>query len=168
MREKISIKKILVLGIFILLGSFWFCLSLVQADIAGRENCSWNQVNYGHDDSNDLGCMGYWINGYDDNFNYICFGNKVIAGVCSHHNNGKEDRKFNFYCCQVNSATRINGSWNQVDYGHGISNDLGCMGYWINGYDDEFTYICPGNKVIAGVCSLIIVVEKTENLIFIV
>jgi len=126
---------------------------VVIIPIAERENCSWNQVDYGHGISNGLGCTGYWINNYDKDMNYICPGNKVIAGVCSHHNSGKEDRKFNFYCCQINNATRINGSWNQVDYGHGISNGLGCTGYWINGYDDEFTYICPGNKVIAGVCS---------------
>jgi hypothetical protein len=30
---------------------------------------------------------------------YICPGNGFIAGLSSYHDNGKEDRRWKFYCC---------------------------------------------------------------------
>jgi len=44
----------------------------------------------------------YWtgyVNGWDAAHTTVCGGQRVIAGVSSYHDNGKEDRRFNYYCC---------------------------------------------------------------------
>ena len=46
-----------------------------------------------------------WVNGWQDEFTYEPLDvNEVIAGVHSKHNNHYEDRKFDFYCCDIQST----------------------------------------------------------------
>jgi len=45
-----------------------------------------------------------WVNGWQDEFTYECDVNEVITGVHSKHSNHHEDRKFDFYCCDVDIA----------------------------------------------------------------
>ena len=48
------------------------------------------------------GCVwtGY-VNNYNATFTYTCPANAVLAGVGSIHDNGNEDRRFRFLCCNI-------------------------------------------------------------------
>lgn len=48
-------------------------------------NCTWS---------------GY-VNNFDAVVNYTCPGDKVLKGVYSTHDNGREDRRFNYQCCSM-------------------------------------------------------------------
>ena len=54
----------------------------------------------GHDASlKDCSWSGY-VNKFDEPFAYMCRKNAVMTGVESYHDNDKEDRRWNFQCCQ--------------------------------------------------------------------
>jgi hypothetical protein len=40
-----------------------------------------------------------FVNDWDAVMNYVCPDNRFMAGMYSEHNNGREDRRFQFYCC---------------------------------------------------------------------
>jgi len=42
-----------------------------------------------------------WVNSYDGGVNYNCPNNGVINAIHSRHDNGKEDRQWDFRCCNV-------------------------------------------------------------------
>ena len=42
-----------------------------------------------------------WVNSYDGLMNYVCPGDKMIGGAYSVHSSHKEDRMFQFYCCDM-------------------------------------------------------------------
>ena len=44
-----------------------------------------------------------YVNSWDSQVNFRCRQNYFIAGVRSYHDNGKEDRRFDFTCCRVNN-----------------------------------------------------------------
>ncbi|KAK6963285.1 strain EAF dermatopontin 3 [Biomphalaria glabrata] len=46
-----------------------------------------------------------YVNDFDGPLVYTCPGNKVMVGVHSYHNNRREDRRFGFYCCDVQGST---------------------------------------------------------------
>ena len=78
-----------------------------------------------------------WVNGWQDEFTYECDVNKVITGVHSKHSNFYEDRRFDFKHCKLDSVKTTEGFWSG----------------WVNDYDEEFTYICPENRIITGIHS---------------
>ena len=46
----------------------------------------------------------YW-NGWDAHFARSCPSPRVMVGVESYHDNGREDRRFRFKCCELSVAT---------------------------------------------------------------
>jgi len=73
-----------------------------------------------------------YVNSMRKYFDWQCPHGKVMAGVESYHQNGKEDREFNFLCCRVRG---------------GLSH-CGQSGY-VNNYDKEVNY-GSGGKFITG------------------
>merc|ERR1712098_225824 len=79
----------------------------------------------------DQACVwtGY-VNGWDEMLTYSCPSGKVITGMDSIHNNGKEDRLFKFRCCALRRTYR--------------SCPKNCyMTSWINGWDARMNYYVP-------------------------
>ena len=47
------------------------------------------------------GCTWTTYNDWDGVVNFACPNNGVVSAVYSYHDNGKEDRRFRYYCCQL-------------------------------------------------------------------
>merc|ERR1712033_19812 len=47
-----------------------------------------------------------WVNSWDGILSYTCPAGKVITGMYSQHDNGREDRLFKFKCCSVYSERK--------------------------------------------------------------
>ncbi|XP_018419433.1 PREDICTED: hemagglutinin/amebocyte aggregation factor-like [Nanorana parkeri] len=76
-----------------------------------------------------------WVNAYDQPLTFQCQQRQSISMVISIHDNGREDRMWDFSCKNTfNSATC---TWS---------------GY-VNNFDQEFSYTCPFGSVITGVDS---------------
>merc|ERR1712109_290154 len=41
-----------------------------------------------------------YVNDFDQLFEFQCVNDHVITGISSYHDNGKEDRRYKFQCCQ--------------------------------------------------------------------
>ena len=80
--------------------------------------------------------MGY-ANEWDRPMNFMCPANKYIAGVESHHDNGREDRRWRFTCCAIQN--RITASCHQTGY--------------VNDYDAPMNFQANHGEVITGVYS---------------
>ncbi|KAM9311499.1 hemagglutinin/amebocyte aggregation factor-like [Gastrophryne carolinensis] len=74
-----------------------------------------------------------WVNDYDQPFYYSCPGHQSISMIISIHDNGREDRVWDFSCKDT------------------FSSPASCFwtGY-INEFDQEFNYVCPFGSVLAG------------------
>jgi len=48
-----------------------------------------------------------WVNGWDAMLSFTCGAGQVITGMNSYHDNGREDRRFQFKCCSVYSERRV-------------------------------------------------------------
>lgn len=46
-----------------------------------------------------------WVNDYDKPFTFTCPSHQSINRVVSHHDNGAEDRKFDFQCTKYTEGT---------------------------------------------------------------
>ncbi len=109
--------------------NFQCCDIKVDNNIVRRKSCSWSgQVNY-----------------YDALINYTCPNNTLKAGHFSVHDNGTEDRLYEFYCCEYGSASQKILTENcQV-----LPN-----GAWANNWDQPVNFTCPANKVRTGEISV--------------
>merc|ERR1711893_293297 len=83
------------------------------------------------------GCSwsGY-VNSWDGVLDYTCPGSGVIAGTSSNHDNGKEDRRFKFLCCNINKA---------LSHCHFTER----INYW----DEAFDYRAPSGYALTGLWS---------------
>jgi len=52
-------------------------------------------------------CTSAWVNGWDEDINVVLDSNKVIAGVASYHDNGKEDRRFYLVVCTLSPRCSV-------------------------------------------------------------
>lgn len=76
-----------------------------------------------------------WANTYDQPLNFECPAGQSITRTESRHNNFYEDREFAFGCSYAPKMTPlVNCAW--TDY--------------VNNYDGDMNYICPGNGVMKG------------------
>lgn len=76
-----------------------------------------------------------YLNNYDKYVSYTCPNNKIMAGVKSIHSNSKEDRNFNFRCCEAKAAGT------KLTYVDKIASN------YINNYDALVNYSCPDERV---------------------
>jgi hypothetical protein len=149
-----------------------------------------------------LSSSGY-VNNWDQTFSYNCPGQKALCGEQSYHNNGTEDRRHSFKCCDVKVDNQIlnrksctsSGQVNEFDrllnfscpknslaVGHWSSHDNGtedriydfkCCDYgsasqqvktencellpngaWANNWDQPVNFTCPAGKVKIGELSV--------------
>jgi hypothetical protein len=104
--------------------SFKCCDLKVDNQIVPRKSCSWTGI----------------INEYDRLINFECPRGEVLAGHWSHHDNGTEDRIYNFYCCDYGSSSQKMKITNC---------DFTTTG-WANYWDQLVNQTCPGDKVRIG------------------
>merc|ERR1711934_131313 len=79
-----------------------------------------------------------YVNDFDALFEYQCPNDKIITGVSSYHDNGKEDRRYKFNCCQPGTL---------VTYHCQYTN-------YVNSYDHILSYRVPDGMVMKGVNSV--------------
>jgi len=93
----------------------------------------------------DQACVwtGY-VNGWDEMLTYSCPSGKVITGMDSIHNNGKEDRLFKFRCCALRRTYR---SCPNGRFGSACQHTCRC---WGNKACNKYTGACPYNKCAPG------------------
>ena len=78
-----------------------------------------------------------WQNDYDQPLMFQCPANKVLTGVESVHDNGREDRRWKFQCCDAN------GYYTRNCY---LTN-------WINNWDASMDHAVPSPRVLTGAYS---------------
>lgn len=80
----------------------------------------------------------YWshYNAWDSRVHQVCHYGGFIAGVHSYHDNGKEDRKYSFKCCNRKNRVRIS--------------DCHWTGYQ-NNWDRELHYYVPRYYYLRGI-----------------
>ncbi|XP_064641305.1 hemagglutinin/amebocyte aggregation factor-like [Lineus longissimus] len=74
---------------------------------------------------------------YDQPLRHECGNSEVLAGMRGQHDNGKEDRRWQFMCRPI-SGPLINCRW---------------TGFWINDWDDHMDYSIPATYVLNGLYS---------------
>merc|ERR1739838_1186348 len=77
-----------------------------------------------------------YINNWDGGMHWATGGHHYVSGLLSHHNNGREDRRFRPLVTSIGSSQ------------HGLS-----LSNFVNNWDGQFTYTCPHNKAIVGMIS---------------
>ncbi|XP_063443349.1 hemagglutinin/amebocyte aggregation factor-like [Mytilus trossulus] len=77
-----------------------------------------------------------YANDFDQFFSYQCANHGFITGIQSYHDNGHEDRKFKFHCCEIQ----------EMDLSE-------CYYTNPNPFDATFTTTVPENLVFRGVTS---------------
>lgn len=80
-----------------------------------------------------------YVNSYDQLLEYHCPDSHFVHGVESIHDNGKEDRKFSFYCCEAPACTPLINCY-----------DTG----FINSYDHAMDFKVPSSHVLYGAVSV--------------
>ncbi|CAC5363695.1 unnamed protein product [Mytilus coruscus] len=63
--------------------------------VGGQQNCAYTG----------------FVNNFDRTFAFQCPRNTYIAGVISEHNNGSEDRRFKFRCCEKSASSLANSCY---------------------------------------------------------
>lgn len=86
-----------------------------------RETCSWTS---------------HYVNDWDYPFNYNCPHNGYITGMYSVHDNGKEDRRWKFRCCSLQSH-----------------HTQDCLSKMANEWDQQMNFRVPYSYVLTGVFS---------------
>ncbi|XP_051976572.1 hemagglutinin/amebocyte aggregation factor-like [Xyrauchen texanus] len=77
-----------------------------------------------------------WQNNYDEPLNFNCPPGQSIHSIKSQHDNSKEDRLWDFGCITT------------------FSQGSDCfLSPYANDFDQEFTFVCPPDHVIAGMSS---------------
>lgn len=77
-----------------------------------------------------------WVNDYDKPFTFTCPSHQSINRVVSHHDNGAEDRKFDFQCTKYTEGTE-SCFWSE----------------YANNFDQPVAFQCPNGGVMDGVSS---------------
>ncbi len=109
--------------------SFECCDMTVDSIIIQRKFCSWQGQ----------------INEYDRLLNFTCPNGTIAAGHYSTHDNGTEDRIYDFYCCEYGSPSqKVIVEECQV-----LPNAS-----WANSWDAAVNFSCPSNKVKVGEISV--------------
>ncbi|KAM3913882.1 hemagglutinin/amebocyte aggregation factor-like [Leptodactylus fuscus] len=75
-----------------------------------------------------------YVNDFDQEFTYTCPFGTVLSGMDSYHDNGREDRRWRFLCCQGETAVQRNCQWS---------------GY-INDFDGYLRWDAPPNHYLVG------------------
>ncbi|KAG9329598.1 hypothetical protein JZ751_003510 [Albula glossodonta] len=75
-----------------------------------------------------------YVNCFDERFTFYCPPNHVISGMASYHDNGREDRRWKYYCCRVNNYCNSNCRWTT----------------YVNNFDDYFTWNVPSQNYLVG------------------
>jgi len=83
-----------------------------------------------------------WINNFDAYFDFTCPTGKVIAGISSYHDNGPEDRRFKFKCCEL-----------QADMTEYQVINKGTWGAYKNDFDNRLEVWAASNSAFCGVSS---------------
>ena len=97
----------------------WDCRTVAQVDFS---YCYWSDYQ----------------NDFDQPFVFECPNNRVLTGVSSHHDNGAEDRRWKFRCCEAPNHIKENCDW---------------TGY-INSFDGQMNYNLIGTpRVFVGAFS---------------
>jgi hypothetical protein len=81
------------------------------------------------------------VNSMDGLLNYQCPNSSVMNGHSSYHDNGTEDRIYNFQCCDLgnsNQKVKLNNC------------QMLPSGGWINNWDQPVNFTCPAGKVKVG------------------
>merc|ERR1712072_457087 len=77
-----------------------------------------------------------YINNWDGGMRWRVAGHHYVSGLLSHHNNGREDRRFRPLVTSIGSSQ------------HGLH-----LTNFVNNWDGQFAYTCPHNKAIVGMIS---------------
>jgi len=77
-----------------------------------------------------------YINNWDGGMQWRVGSHHYVSGLMSHHNNGREDRRFRPLVTSIGSSQ------------HGLS-----LTNYVNNWDGQFAYTCPHNKAIVGMIS---------------
>ncbi|XP_055046262.1 hemagglutinin/amebocyte aggregation factor [Misgurnus anguillicaudatus] len=77
-----------------------------------------------------------WENGYDENLSFACLPGQSLSYVKSQHSNSNEDRMWEFGCKPTFDAS-TECFWSP----------------YANDFDQQFTFECPPNHVMAGMSS---------------
>ncbi|KAM3926649.1 hemagglutinin/amebocyte aggregation factor-like [Leptodactylus fuscus] len=75
-----------------------------------------------------------YVNDFDQEFTFTCPFGTVLSGMDSYHDNGREDRRWRFLCCQGETAVQRNCQWS---------------GY-INDFDGYLRWDAPPNHYLVG------------------
>ncbi|XP_048012784.1 hemagglutinin/amebocyte aggregation factor-like isoform X2 [Megalobrama amblycephala] len=76
-----------------------------------------------------------WLNNYDEPLSYHCRPGQSISSIKSMHHNYYEDRQWDLGCKDSSISTEC------------------FLSHYVNNFDQEFTFQCPTNYVIAGMHS---------------
>jgi len=103
-----------------------------------REDRRW-RVYYG---STSLTCTpggwSNWRNSWDRDMTFSCPSRAVLNGIQSYHNNRKEDRRWQFKCCNLPSNVYVERRET----------------HWINNYDARMNWVCPNSNAVVGLFSI--------------
>jgi hypothetical protein len=99
----------------------------VDGQVLTRQHCSWSGQ----------------VNDMDELVNYTCPNNTIMTGHFLWHDNGTEDRVYEFKCCEYASANR------KIRL-----EECGMDGPWVNIMDGIVNYQCPLGKVKVGEISV--------------
>ncbi|XP_073694652.1 dermatopontin-like [Garra rufa] len=78
--------------------------------------------------------MSPYANDFDQTFTYECPPNHIMAGMSSYHDSGKEDRRWQFYCCRSNGYCTANCEWTT----------------YVNYFDEPFHWVVPNPNYLVG------------------
>lgn len=109
--------------------SFRCCALSVDGVKLNQRHCTWSGS----------------VNDMDRLLNYTCPNDTIMAGHYSWHDNGTEDRVYDFYCCSYNTPSQ-NIKLAECE----IVPD----GSWANSWDQPVNFTCPSNKVKVGEVSI--------------
>merc|ERR1712121_153850 len=94
------------------------------ANVKADQSCVWS---------------GY-VNGWDEMLTYACPSGRVLTGMDSYHDNGREDRRFRFRCCALR---RVSKSCPNGRFGSQCQHVCQCNG---NKACNKVTGACPNNQ----------------------
>jgi len=78
--------------------------------------------------------FGGWVNNWDNKLNFQCPDGEHIYRMKSYHDNGKEDRRWEFFCRKGYVGTDSECSWSGE----------------VNNWDKVLDYTCPNNGIVTG------------------
>lgn len=86
------------------------------------------------------GANDKWANDWDGPLDFKCPTNSALTAVNSNHDNGKEDRRWRFKCCDITSGGKFS-----IQSVHTTG--------WLNRFDEKLDAKCNPNSVLVGLKS---------------